>query len=264
MNGPYIDLKEYYNSAEWAKKRSERLKIDDYRCQRCGFTRALEVHHLNYERLGNEDVARDLITLCKKCHNEVEAQKESVNPVRQPAEHHYAYLAGKISANDWRNSFYSPGVVYPDNIKRGLEFKVNENLTVTGPFFISCDHGCYHGPNNHGVGAVNSMPIIFDGNEECSGCMGAFFTRDDVLNICKTQIDKADILLAYIDENNCYGTLAEIGFAHAQGKDIVIVFADENLKQEMWFADKMQQRSGEISDKWIEEQLINKLRRTNK
>ena len=267
MKGPYIDLKEYYNSAEWAKKRSERLKIDDYRCQRCGFTRALEVHHLNYERLGNEDVARDLITLCKKCHSEVEAQKESVNPVRQPAEHHDAYLAGKISQNDWR--FYSPGFVYPEDIKKGIDFDVNDNLTITGPFFIACDHGCYHGPNKHGVGAVNSLPSIFNmgiekSDEEYAGCMGTFFSREDVLNICKMQIDKADILFAYIDKSDCYGTLAEIGYAHALGKDIVIVFANENLKQEMWFVDKMQQRSDEISDKWIEEQLINKLRRTNK
>ena len=62
-------LIEYYKSKEWAAKRSERLKIDGYKCAKCGFTRALEVHHINYERVFHEDVSRDLITLCKRCDN---------------------------------------------------------------------------------------------------------------------------------------------------------------------------------------------------
>ena len=56
---------DYYKSPGWAAKRNERLRIDGYKCAKCGFTRALEVHHINYERFGDEDVGRDLITLCK-------------------------------------------------------------------------------------------------------------------------------------------------------------------------------------------------------
>jgi hypothetical protein len=66
---------DYYKTPKWAKKRNERLKIDGFKCARCGFARALEVHHINYERFGDEDVARDLITLCKKCHKDIEEQK---------------------------------------------------------------------------------------------------------------------------------------------------------------------------------------------
>ena len=66
---------DYYSTPEWAEKRTERLKLDGFKCARCGFTRALEVHHINYERFGHEDVSRDLITLCKKCHGEIERQK---------------------------------------------------------------------------------------------------------------------------------------------------------------------------------------------
>ena len=250
-----MDYREYLKSDEWQKKRSERLKIDGYKCAKCGFTRALEVHHINYERIFHEDVSRDLITLCKKCHNEIEAQKKAINPFPVPAEHHYVYLAGKISMDDWRNVIWSCRCAPsdPGYIAAGYECDVNDSLTITGPFFISCDHGCYHGDNTHGVGAGNESP----------NCIGDFYTRENVLSICKDQIDRAEIVFAYIDQPDCFGTLTEIGYAHAKGKDIVIVFSNKKLKREMWFADKMQQRTGTISDKWISEQLLTKIGRLN-
>jgi 5-methylcytosine-specific restriction endonuclease McrA len=65
----------YLKSPEWQKKRSERLKIDNYKCQRCGYSYCLQVHHLNYDTLGHEDVYKDLITLCRPCHEEIEKAK---------------------------------------------------------------------------------------------------------------------------------------------------------------------------------------------
>lgn len=252
MIGNYEEMSAYYRSPEWASKRNERLKMDGYKCARCGFTRALEVHHITYERFGHEDVSRDLVTLCKKCHREVEEQKSSVNPVRRPTEHHSVYLAGKISMTDWRCKITRYELNYDayGDINPGQIVAVNEGLSVTGPFFISCDHGCYHGDGKHGVGAVNS--------DEWPGCLGRYFSKDEVLEICKKQIESAEIVFAYIDGYDCYGTLAEIGYAHALGKDIVIAFNSEELKKEMWFADKMQRNTGVASDKWIHEQLISK------
>lgn len=239
-------LIDYYNSAAWAEKRNERLRIDHYRCANCGFTRALEVHHINYERVFHEDVRRDLVTLCKKCHSEIEAQKKAVNPIQPPAEHHSVYLAGKIEPNDWRNRFYRcRNIAYTDAdfIADGGVIEASESLTITGPFFMSCDHGCYHGDGQHGVGAKNG------------GCSGHSFTRDEVFKICKSQIDKAEIVVAYIDCRECYGTIAEIGYAHAIGKDILIFFANAELKEDMWFVDKMQRNTGVASQEWIEKQL---------
>ena len=243
-------LSAYYKSPLWAAKRNERLRIDGYRCAKCGFTRALEVHHINYDRLYNEDVSRDLITLCKKCHNEIETQKKTINPFQKPAEHHSVYLAGKIRPNDWRNNFcnYRGIPLYPMDIANGYEEKVNDHLTITGPFFIACDHGCYHGEGQHGVGA------------NYGGCMSSYFSRDDVFKICKSQIDKAEIVFAYIDCRDCYGTLAEIGYANAIGKDVIIFFRNDYLKEEMWFIDKMQRNTGIASSEWIEKQLTSRFK----
>lgn len=60
MNESYS---EYINSPAWAQKRSQRLAMSNYRCAACGTTKRLEVHHLTYARIFNEDMP-DLLPLC--------------------------------------------------------------------------------------------------------------------------------------------------------------------------------------------------------
>lgn len=249
--GDYLQpLSEYYKSRAWAEKRNARLKNDGYKCARCGFTRALEVHHINYDRLYNEDISRGLVTLCKKCHKEIETQKKEHDPIQ--AEHHTVYLAGKIRENGWRIAYGEIGFYEYDSVETlASEFthRVGDWMTVTGPVFLACDHGCYHGPGSHGVGA-----------DYHGGCSGNEICRKDVLYVCKSQIDRAEIVFAYIDCGDCYGTIAEIGYAHAMGKDIVIVFASQELKEEMWFVDKMQRNTGVASPEWIKKRLISQVK----
>lgn len=64
--GDKPDYREYLRSREWKEKRNERLRYDKYKCRECG-REAVTVHHLTYERLGNEDID-DLISLCRECH----------------------------------------------------------------------------------------------------------------------------------------------------------------------------------------------------
>jgi hypothetical protein len=262
-----MEMREYYQSSKWAEKRNARLKIDGFKCAKCGFTRALEVHHINYERFGDEDVSRDLITLCKKCHQEVEEQKRRINPVIK-REHHSVYLAGKISCGGWRNVMFSE---YRDHSVGKLTIAeidplpINESLTITGPFFISCDHGCYHGDGLHGVGAWEGDldDLMFRNHgvpTDWPGCGDLGFSKRKVVNLCKKQIDEAEIVFVYIDCRDCFGTLAEIGYAHAKGKSIIIKFKDDDLERDMWFISKMQQKKTDVSDWWIREQLISKIK----
>jgi len=63
----------YLKSDEWRKKRKLRLRMDKNRCRLCahdGSKWQLEIHHCpdSYERLGNESVSADLITICSRCH----------------------------------------------------------------------------------------------------------------------------------------------------------------------------------------------------
>lgn len=62
----------------WRDKRRQRLEIDGHKCRTCGHDGSiyqLEVHHVSYERFGDEDVENDLITLCSACHWAVEESK---------------------------------------------------------------------------------------------------------------------------------------------------------------------------------------------
>lgn len=67
----------YLQSPEWQKKRTERLKIDNFKCAVCGRPMDLQVHHLNYDNVGHENIYTDLITLCKYCHTDIENEKKA-------------------------------------------------------------------------------------------------------------------------------------------------------------------------------------------
>jgi len=57
----------YLRSPEWAERRRAAIARAGGRCQRCPITFGLEVHHLNYDRLGNE-LPDDLLVVCSDCH----------------------------------------------------------------------------------------------------------------------------------------------------------------------------------------------------
>lgn len=58
---------QYLNSKEWERKKKEVLFRDDYFCQLCGEVENLNVHHLTYNRVGDEALF-DLVTFCRNCH----------------------------------------------------------------------------------------------------------------------------------------------------------------------------------------------------
>ena len=60
----------YIHSAGWRRKAGQRLEMDGHVCQVCG-REATEVHHLTYDRFGNEEM-NDLVSLCQECHKKAE------------------------------------------------------------------------------------------------------------------------------------------------------------------------------------------------
>lgn len=61
------DYHEYLISPHWLKFKKEVLKHYGKKCSRCGDTKKLNVHHLNYECLGKETF-NDVVVLCQSCH----------------------------------------------------------------------------------------------------------------------------------------------------------------------------------------------------
>jgi hypothetical protein len=148
------------------------------------------------------------------------------------------YVAGKIRKNDWRlglplaesevngrgpvdsiQGFSATGFPIIRFVKAGIS-----EHSYTGPFFISCDHGCYHGENDHGLGTD-------------SGGDGSVFAvrQQEVVRLCKEAVDRADVVFCWVDDPTIYGSLFELGYAHAKQKDIWI--AGPERISDHWFAE---------------------------
>src|ERR1700681_4926597 len=52
----------------FARLRREVLERDGWRCQRCGCSKNLDVHHIIRRSALGDDAETNLITLCRKCH----------------------------------------------------------------------------------------------------------------------------------------------------------------------------------------------------
>lgn len=68
------EYKTYMRSPEWEAKKQQRIAIDKGCCM-CGRPldkiKSVQVHHVTYARLGDENVLTDLATLCGSCHQKV-------------------------------------------------------------------------------------------------------------------------------------------------------------------------------------------------
>ncbi len=58
---------EYLKSPVWDSKRRRVLQRDKKICQACQKRKATQVHHLTYERAGDEPLF-DLVSVCNECH----------------------------------------------------------------------------------------------------------------------------------------------------------------------------------------------------
>jgi len=117
------------------------------------------------------------------------------------------YLAGKFRKNCWRH-FLVPGL---REHSWDLGPLSATGFTYVGPFPVGCDHGCYHRPGGHG-GGIGCSPDLDT-------------TFDEIVELCLGAIGKSDLVVAYIDEDECYGSVAEIMFAQAHGIPTVVLLA---------------------------------------
>jgi HNH endonuclease len=110
-----VDYNEYIQSEGWDAKRKRRLKKDGYTCQRCGAkNKPLDVHHLNYDRLGKERMG-DLESLCRHCHDKEHGDKKLLLGICQTCGEFMAILRQWL-ADGWTRWTCEDGHV---NEKRG-------------------------------------------------------------------------------------------------------------------------------------------------
>jgi len=74
--------REYYKSEEWRQQKIFALHRANNRCEWCGLSHSLELHHLTYDNLYNEK-PKDLIILCKDCHKKADKKREEEESIEQ-------------------------------------------------------------------------------------------------------------------------------------------------------------------------------------
>jgi len=95
---------EYIQSKEWQIMRQWLLREHGSRCAFCPRDYELQVHHLNYERLGRER-KEDVMVLCVRCHNDIHYALRQF-PATERAERQYEkvtqdeYQVERLKADD--------------------------------------------------------------------------------------------------------------------------------------------------------------------
>jgi hypothetical protein len=153
------------------------------------------------------------------------------------------YFCGKIRHTDWRHQLLAfnqlrdtpyPLLAYRSGHAPVIQHGLGPNLHYAGPYFIGCDHGCYHGEGTHGAG-VNKDTCCCDDGLEFPMPLGDFGA--EVTQNCLFSIANASIVFAWLDNLSAYGSFAELGFAHGIGKPIWLAWPKP--LPELWFLRQM-------------------------
>lgn len=148
------------------------------------------------------------------------------------------YLAGKFlplhrDQQDWRLSIVAGLEPWMDSEAvrtwQPMPRAIFGRFTYIGPFFTDlddesqCGHGSYLALP-HGVHPAQT-PVAWKHDGDTP------YARQSVISLCLQAIAKADLVFAWIDRPDCYGTLFELGYAKALGKRIAVCFPQGTFYQ---------------------------------
>lgn len=133
------------------------------------------------------------------------------------------YLAGKIGKHDWRHGLFDVSQSWDqryryDRARDVVEVirkhpDVRDGFEYAGPYFLSDDHGCFHGQSQHGL----IDPGYADGPGDVEDDWPTPLSQQTVMRSCLAWINAADVVFCWLDARDAYGTLVELGYAHARG-----------------------------------------------
>ncbi len=68
----FDSYKEYLQTPQWKRIAQKVRKRDRFKCVECDSSESLNIHHLNYDNIFNEENhLKDLICVCNKCHKKI-------------------------------------------------------------------------------------------------------------------------------------------------------------------------------------------------
>jgi len=139
------------------------------------------------------------------------------------------YFAGKIASRDWRHdltaSLGAPAnaLLYADQSDTEIPLT---DADYVGPFFVYDNHVTYHGPSTHGN-------IMSRDTSDMS------YVRNAIIHRNMEAIRSANMIFAYLQSDDCYGTIGEIGMASSLENRIVVATTDDfamskRIEENLW------------------------------
>lgn len=249
----------YLCGREWGLLREQVRKRAGGVCERCRTNEMDHVHHLTYERKYHERL-EDLQSICKSCH-EFTHGKSDVDPAMARPVYvggkrvRVFYLAGKITGTKWRNEIVkdwsheqSKACHIAQNMEScGHDWRIVECaaeaaagvfLDYAGPWWSSLNAG------GHASSTDSIAPHAYGQEEHDNHGMALGYASDDCLEwatetvsgLVDHAVREADLIFAWIDSNDCLGTMFELGLATGLGKAIAIASPATFDWRETWLA----------------------------
>jgi hypothetical protein len=141
------------------------------------------------------------------------------------------YAVGKVTAHGWRDAFdvLMPNSSWEEYLS-AEPVPTHFGFNYGGPFFVACDHCCSHGNSSH---ATDSL-CVYDRPDDAPR-LGRVFRRSE------RQIQQAGFAFVWAglgEEalDTAYGSLVEIGIAHALHKPILFAHHPLADLRDFWFA----------------------------
>lgn len=244
----------YLCSREWSQKKEAVRARSGGLCERCTLHPMDHVHHLTYERKYAE-LLDDLQACCKPCHEFIHAKSDYDPAADRPVVIPWCkrrvkavYLAGKITGTTWRAEFLTgwssaQSIAFGDAWFDVGEDRPHEWCVVANAVDAGCRKLHYCGPwwkdfgCGHGSSSDNEGPHAY-GDQFQHDCEDET-SRAQVANAVSVAVSSCDMLFAWIDSADCFGTLFEIGLARGLQK-VVVIAVDEEF-----------QRSAQALDMWL-------------
>jgi hypothetical protein len=76
------------------------LGRDDWKCRHCGKRETLDPHHVIFRSAGGSNSAKNLLTLCRKCHDDIHDGRLIIEVV--------ALLEYDLTVNFWKQEGWKP------------------------------------------------------------------------------------------------------------------------------------------------------------
>ncbi len=229
---------QYLCSREWSVLKEAVKRRCGGICERCKHYQMNHVHHLTYIRKYQE-LLEDLQAQCMPCHEYTHGKRDRDPILDAPitvlgVAVSGVYFAGRMNRkSDWRNDIAEDWKI-GHSTPSSISIPDGRSLSYRGPFWVDLW--------GHGMDGLGPHAAADDGSQDHCGSQWSITNPAGVCNDRFMELVRSELMFAWLDSRECFGTIAEIGAFRGlqyysetnQAKRLVV--AMPKWDRELWFA----------------------------